>query len=81
MFLFGTYEGYQQRLAVSSASIVLGTAARKGLMPDGSSKAGDAEVRQRHVAGAQYSRPSRWNRYRLRESEEFSRGKFWPCAL
>src|SRR5213594_2696700 len=36
MFLFGTYEGYQQRLAVSSASIVLGTAARKGLMPDGS---------------------------------------------
>jgi len=40
MFLFGTYEGYQQRLAVSSASIVPGTAARKGLMPDGSSVPG-----------------------------------------
>src|SRR5437899_7101603 len=36
MFLFGTYEGYQQRLAVSSASVVPGAAARKGLMPDGS---------------------------------------------
>src|SRR5436190_15140400 len=37
MFLFGTYEGFQQRLAVSSASIVPGAFARKGLMPDGSS--------------------------------------------
>src|SRR6059036_98162 len=36
MFAFGTYEGYQQRLAVSSASVVPGAAARKGLMPDGS---------------------------------------------
>src|SRR5881396_3575395 len=36
MFLFGTYEGYQQRLSVSSASVVPGTFARKGLMPDGS---------------------------------------------
>src|SRR5881296_3558392 len=37
MFLFGTYEGFQQRLAVSSASIVPGTAARKGLMWPGNS--------------------------------------------
>src|SRR5204863_428591 len=36
MFLFGTYEGFQQRLSVSSASVVPGAFARKGLMPDGS---------------------------------------------
>ena len=36
MFLFGTYEGFQQRLAVSSTSVVPGAFARKGLMPDGS---------------------------------------------
>src|SRR5438309_2126408 len=35
MFLFGTYEGYQERLSRSSASIVPGTFARKGLLwPD-----------------------------------------------
>src|SRR5438132_7068586 len=31
MFLFGTYEGFQQRLAVSSASVVPGAFARQGL--------------------------------------------------
>src|SRR5437667_6640535 len=36
MFLFGNYEQFQQRLAVSSASVVPGTFARKGLLPDGS---------------------------------------------
>src|SRR6266446_1482760 len=36
MFLFGTYEGYQERLSRSSASVVPGAFARKGLMPDGS---------------------------------------------
>src|SRR2546428_3072630 len=36
MFLFGTYEGFQQRLAVSSTSVVPGAFARQGLMPDGS---------------------------------------------
>src|SRR3989454_2976204 len=36
MFAFGTYEGFQQRLAVSSTSVVPGAFARKGLMPDGS---------------------------------------------
>ncbi|PYS19137.1 MAG: TonB-dependent receptor, partial [Acidobacteria bacterium] len=34
MFLFGTYEGYQERLSRSSASIVPGTCARQGLFPD-----------------------------------------------
>ncbi|PYS31445.1 MAG: hypothetical protein DMG11_01330 [Acidobacteria bacterium] len=35
MFLFGTYEGFQERLAKSSASIVPGTFARQGLLwPD-----------------------------------------------
>src|SRR2546430_5354643 len=36
MFLFGTYEGFQERLSRSSASVVPGAFARKGLMPDGS---------------------------------------------
>src|SRR5213592_3449715 len=36
MFAFGTYEGYQERLSRSSASVVPGAFARKGLMPDGS---------------------------------------------
>src|SRR5213594_1665975 len=36
LFLFGTYEGFQERLSKSSASIVPGAFARKGLMPDGS---------------------------------------------
>src|SRR5213593_4473473 len=36
MFMFGTYEGFQQRLARSSASIVPGTFARQGLLPNGS---------------------------------------------
>lgn len=39
IFLFGTYEGYQQRLAVTSASIVPGALARKGLMWSGNSLA------------------------------------------
>src|SRR5256884_129880 len=34
MFLFGTYEGYQERLSRSSASVVPGTCARQGLFPD-----------------------------------------------
>ena len=34
--MFGTYEGFQQRLARSSASIVPGTFARQGLLPNGS---------------------------------------------
>src|SRR5256712_7121521 len=35
MFLFGTYEGYQERLSRSSASVVPGTFARQGLLwPD-----------------------------------------------
>jgi len=36
IFLFGTYEAYVQRLSVSSASVVPGTFARKGLLTDGS---------------------------------------------
>src|SRR5437667_11217790 len=36
LFLFGTYEGFQERLSRSSASVVPGAFARKGLMPDGS---------------------------------------------
>src|SRR5262249_7877743 len=36
MFLFGTYEGFQERLSRSSVSVVPGAFARKGLMPDGS---------------------------------------------
>src|SRR5262249_5244823 len=36
MFLFGTYEGFQQRLSRTSASVVPGAFARRGLMPDGS---------------------------------------------
>src|SRR6267142_533568 len=37
MFLFGTYEGFQERLSRSSASVVPGTSARKGLLwPDNS---------------------------------------------
>src|SRR5881396_817166 len=32
MFLFGTYEGYQERLSRSSASVVPGTFARQGLL-------------------------------------------------
>src|SRR5437879_5846071 len=35
MFLFGTYEGFQERLSRSSTSVVPGAFARKGLMPDG----------------------------------------------
>jgi hypothetical protein len=34
MFLFGTYEGFQERLSRSSASIVPGTCARQGLFPN-----------------------------------------------
>src|SRR6266567_2483555 len=34
MFLYGTYEGFQERLARSSASIVPGTFARQGLFPN-----------------------------------------------
>src|SRR5881409_1991599 len=37
MFMFGTYEGFQQRLARSSASIVPGTFARQGLAWPGNS--------------------------------------------
>src|SRR2546430_1469877 len=37
MFLFGTYEGFQERLARSSASIVPGTFARQGLLWPGNS--------------------------------------------
>src|SRR5712691_470587 len=36
LFLFGTYEGFRERLARASASIVPDANARKGLMPDGS---------------------------------------------
>ena len=36
MFLFGNYEGFRQQLARSSAAVVPGAMARKGLMPDGS---------------------------------------------
>lgn len=36
MFLFGNYEAFRQRLAVSSAAVVPGAFARKGLLPDGS---------------------------------------------
>src|SRR5690242_20243182 len=35
LFLFGNYEGFRQRLAVSSDSIVPGTNARLGLLPNG----------------------------------------------
>src|SRR3989454_5273057 len=35
MFLFGTYEGFQERLSRSSASVVPGTCARQGLFPNG----------------------------------------------
>jgi hypothetical protein len=35
-FLFGTFEGYVERLSRSSASFVPGAFARQGLMPDGS---------------------------------------------
>src|SRR5947199_7080956 len=34
MFLFGTYEGFQERLSRSSASVVPGTCARQGLFPN-----------------------------------------------
>src|SRR5213594_3041214 len=34
MFLFGTYEGFQERLSRSSASVVPGTFARQGLFPN-----------------------------------------------
>src|SRR5881628_2961445 len=34
MFLFGTYEGFQERLSRSSASVVPGTCARLGLFPN-----------------------------------------------
>src|SRR3989475_1926026 len=40
MFLFGTYEGFQERLSRSSASVVPGTFARQGLLPDGSPVSG-----------------------------------------
>lgn len=36
LFLLGTYEGYRERLARSSASIVPDAFARQGLLPDGS---------------------------------------------
>jgi len=36
LFLFGTYEGFRERLARSSTSIVPDAFARKGLLPDGS---------------------------------------------
>src|SRR5881396_903176 len=36
MFLFGTYEGFQERLSKSSVSVVPGTFARQGLFPNGS---------------------------------------------
>ena len=35
VFLFGSYEGFRQRLAVSSDAIVPGTNARLGLLPNG----------------------------------------------
>src|SRR5881409_2087910 len=34
LFLFGTYEGFQERLSRSSASVVPGTCARQGLFPN-----------------------------------------------
>src|SRR5437762_1693389 len=34
MFLFGTYEGFQERLSRSSASVVAGACARQGLFPN-----------------------------------------------
>src|SRR5881628_2686920 len=34
MFLFGTYEGFQERLSRSSTSVVPGTCARQGLFPN-----------------------------------------------
>ncbi len=34
MFLFGTYEGFQERLSRSSASVVPGACARQGLFPN-----------------------------------------------
>ncbi|PYU17882.1 MAG: TonB-dependent receptor, partial [Acidobacteria bacterium] len=37
VFLFGNYEGFRQRLAVSSDAIVPGTNARLGLLPNGTS--------------------------------------------
>src|SRR5213080_3175376 len=40
LFLFGTYEGFQERLSRSSASVVPGAFARRGLMPDGSPVSG-----------------------------------------
>jgi Carboxypeptidase regulatory-like domain len=36
LFLFGNYEAFRQRLAVSDASVVPDSFARKGLLPDGS---------------------------------------------
>src|SRR6266705_1340340 len=35
LFVFGNYEGFRQRLAVSSVAVVPGTNARLGLLPDG----------------------------------------------
>src|SRR5207247_3669281 len=37
MFLFGTYEGFQERLSRSSASVVPGAFARRGLLWPGNS--------------------------------------------
>ena len=37
LFLFGSYEGFRQRLAVSSDAIVPGAKARLGLLPNGTS--------------------------------------------
>ncbi|PYU27622.1 MAG: TonB-dependent receptor [Acidobacteria bacterium] len=48
LFLFGNYEGFRQRLAVSSVAVVPGSNARLGFLPNGTS----AGVKQAMVAYA-----------------------------
>src|SRR2546426_1168291 len=74
MFLFGTYEGFQQRLAVSSTSVVPGAFARKGLMPDGSPVPG-LKPEMLKYANAFWAAPSTPDRIlRIRVSDRASIG-------
>src|SRR5229473_2195573 len=58
LFLFGNYEGFRQRLAVSSDAIVPSSFARQGLMPDGKTTVPNLKPAMKAYANAFWPAPT-----------------------
>ena len=58
LFLFGNYEGFRQRLAVSSDAVVPSSFARQGLMPDGTTTVPNLKPAMKAYANAFWPAPT-----------------------